>query len=192
LPVPLSAYALATLEGKLYLFGGWDGNRYVNTVYQYDPGQGEWVAQTPMPTVRGFAGAAVAGSKIYVIGGYDGEKALDVNEVYSPDLDVDGSQAWEVQTSMPQNNYGMGVATFTDVIYLLGGVEESLTAIYEYQLESTGWKKIDIPSDYLLSRFGFVTRGSGIHILGGSRNGEFMVEHRKMDIVYTVVIPVVR
>ena len=33
------ARALATLEGKLYLFGGWDGNQYVNSVYQYDPGQ---------------------------------------------------------------------------------------------------------------------------------------------------------
>ena len=56
-------------EGKLYVFGGWDGARFVATVYEYDPGRDAWTARTPMPTARGFAGAAVAGGKVYVVGG---------------------------------------------------------------------------------------------------------------------------
>lgn len=192
LPVPLSAYALATLEGKLYLFGGWDGSHYVNTVYQYDPGQDEWTERSAMPTGRAFAGAAVAGSKIYVIGGYDGEKALDVNEVYSPDLDTEGDQPWITQTPLMQPRYGAGVAIFSDIIYVMGGEGVSLTSVFEYQFESDIWTEMSESFEYRLSKFGFVTHGSGIHILGGDLKGESSFEHHRLEILYTVVIPVVR
>ena len=29
IPAPSAAYGLAALNGRLYLFGGWDGTRYV-------------------------------------------------------------------------------------------------------------------------------------------------------------------
>jgi len=39
LPVGLSGYAIVPYEGNLYLFGGWDGETYRNTVYEYNPEQ---------------------------------------------------------------------------------------------------------------------------------------------------------
>ena len=36
LPRPLCAYAIAPYEEGFYLFGGWDGEHYVATVYYYD------------------------------------------------------------------------------------------------------------------------------------------------------------
>lgn len=36
LPAPRSGYALAAFEGKIYLFGGWDGQNYFDTVWQYN------------------------------------------------------------------------------------------------------------------------------------------------------------
>jgi N-acetylneuraminic acid mutarotase len=69
LPGPVSAYAVAAFEGRLYLFGGWDGENYSATVYIYDPANDVWDIGTPMPTARGFGGAAVAGGRIYVVGG---------------------------------------------------------------------------------------------------------------------------
>jgi DNA-binding CsgD family transcriptional regulator/N-acetylneuraminic acid mutarotase len=192
LPVPLSAYALATLEGKLYLFGGWDGNHYVNTAYQYDPGQDRWTERSTMPTARGFAGAAVSGSKVYVIGGYDGEKVLAVNEVYTPDMDTEGSEPWVSRAPLTQPRYGAGMTIFSDIIYVMGGEGVSIFSVYEYHFESDEWTEKSESSEYQLSKFGFVTRGSGIHILGGSLNGESSSEHHRLEILYTVVIPVVR
>jgi len=61
LPQARSAYALATFEGRLYLFGGWDGQRFVNNVFVFDPGVSQWMEIEPMPTARGYAAAAVAG-----------------------------------------------------------------------------------------------------------------------------------
>jgi DNA-binding CsgD family transcriptional regulator/N-acetylneuraminic acid mutarotase len=52
LPEPLCGYALATFEGELYLFGGWNGERYLDSVYVYSPDEDVWRAQTPMPTAR--------------------------------------------------------------------------------------------------------------------------------------------
>ena len=39
LPEAVSVYAIAVSEGKLYLFGGWNGERYLDTVLEYDPDQ---------------------------------------------------------------------------------------------------------------------------------------------------------
>ncbi len=88
LPLAISVYALADFEGQMYLFGGWDGEQALDSVYIYDPDEDAWREGTPMPTARFDAGAGEAGGKIFVIGGWDGERALTVNEVYFPERDV--------------------------------------------------------------------------------------------------------
>ena len=37
LPIPLSGYGLVAYEGYLYVFGGWDGQKYRDNVFSYDP-----------------------------------------------------------------------------------------------------------------------------------------------------------
>src|SRR5258706_12622167 len=63
-------------NGKLYSIGGeFQGGGsglaeiFMNVVYELDPGVGEWVAKSPMPTPRSGGGAAVIDGKIYVAGG---------------------------------------------------------------------------------------------------------------------------
>jgi N-acetylneuraminic acid mutarotase len=74
LPRALSAYALIVYEGRMYLFGGWDGHRVVKDAYVYDPINDVWAQTLSMPTARSYAGSVVAGGKIYVVGGWDGQK----------------------------------------------------------------------------------------------------------------------
>src|SRR5262249_11327024 len=96
LPQPRSGYALATVEGKLYLFGGWDGASYRGEVWQYNPDDDEWSERSPMPTPRAFAGAAALESQIYVVGGENKDGALTVNERYTPSDDGNG-KPWATQ-----------------------------------------------------------------------------------------------
>ena len=52
----VSAYALATFEGKLYLFGGNDGEETLKSAYRYDPALDAWEALPEMPAARASAG----------------------------------------------------------------------------------------------------------------------------------------
>jgi N-acetylneuraminic acid mutarotase len=120
LPIPIYGYALASFEGRIYLFGGTDGSQYLNSVYIYDPTQDTWQQVSPMPTARAYSGAAEAGGKIYVIGGWDGEKAVDVNEVYVPDQDQSGDQPWATEGALPEPQYAFGMQGIGEIIFLVG------------------------------------------------------------------------
>src|SRR6202162_3319521 len=76
MPHPAHHAAVTALNGKMYLFGGFDlptagppGWNPVNDAWEYDPATDGWRALAPRPTARGGGGAAVVGGKLYVIGG---------------------------------------------------------------------------------------------------------------------------
>ena len=71
MPEPLGAYALAALDGQIYLFGGRGAAGYVASVYRYDPATDRWEARSAMDQARGFLSATALGNQIYVVGGFD-------------------------------------------------------------------------------------------------------------------------
>jgi N-acetylneuraminic acid mutarotase len=79
LPVSSIAPAVVAFEGRLYVFGGWDGKRYHDMAFEYEPAADQWKEIAAMPTARAYAGAAVAGGRIYVTGGRNDSGDLDVN-----------------------------------------------------------------------------------------------------------------
>ena len=115
LPVTLITHSCASLNSKLYVFGGSNqssATSTVNTVYVYDPGAQaghRWSTLTPMPTARTYTAAAVVGSKIYVAGGWnDLSQPVQVVEAYDP-----ASNIWETLPPMPlalraPGAYGIG------------------------------------------------------------------------------------
>src|SRR5437667_9743231 len=76
MPHPVHHAGVTALNGKMYLFGGFDlppsgppGWNPVSDAWEYDPADDGWPALTPMPTARGGGVAAVVHGKIYVLGG---------------------------------------------------------------------------------------------------------------------------
>src|SRR5438093_10669400 len=76
MPHPVHHAALTALNGKMYLFGGFDlppsgppGWSPVNDAWEYDPKADGWRALAPMPTARGGGAAAAANGKLFAIGG---------------------------------------------------------------------------------------------------------------------------
>lgn len=121
LPAPRSAYALAAFEGKLYLFGGWDGQSVVDTAFEYDPALDRWRSLSRLPSARMYASAAALSTKLMLVGGTDGSKALDSVLAYYPERDGNGDVPWEVKASLPSGRYAMGLASLADNLYLVGG-----------------------------------------------------------------------
>src|SRR5690242_20385004 len=76
LPVPNSETAVAALDGKIYVIGGypWD-RKTVATVQMYDSATDKWQIVAPLPVPLNHVMAAAANGKVYAIGGQTTESS---------------------------------------------------------------------------------------------------------------------
>jgi DNA-binding transcriptional ArsR family regulator len=127
IPTPVSAYASAVVDGKIYVIGGLAPNgtsrMRVNLNQIYDPATDTWSLGTPLPNTQSSisAGATIgvmAPKRIYVVG--DG-----LNQVYDP-----ANDSWTVAEPIPDSANRMTnfddaeIAVVNDQLYALGGVYE--------------------------------------------------------------------
>ncbi len=189
LPIKVSGYALADFEGQIYLFGGWDGEKVLDTALRYDPQDDQWDEVTPMPTARAYAGAAEAGGKIYVIGGWDGEKALEVNESYLPSRDIRGGESWELLRKLPSADSKVGVESIADMIFVIGE-----SGIWQYTSTSDYWNyDAGTPPFKLNSLLGLSSLDSFIFIIdGGNYKDQEPSRLFRYQAMYSLVIPFIQ
>lgn len=194
LPIGISGYALKAYEGNLYLFGGWDGSQYLNSVYQYDPEIDQWIEKTPMAIPRAFAGVAESGGKIYVVGGYDGSTGLASVEVYIPELDGSTVNPWSRSIDLPASRYGMGVADLGNMIHVVGGViaEDGTQSSLVFSPQDGIWQEYDSPTDGTIHNFGLVPLETHLYLVGGELNQQVSAENLAYQAIYTFVMPIIR
>ena len=86
LPTVRSGIVAASLDGKVFVFGGESNFGTHNQTESYDPASNRWQSWAPMPIARHGLGAAVLGQSIYVISGgpKPGATFSSVNEVFTP------------------------------------------------------------------------------------------------------------
>ena len=79
--------AVGTVDGKIYVIGGyiWGDDARINEAY--NPLTGTWTEKSSMPTAREEMACAVVNGKIYVIGGMTDNVSLKTVEVYNPAAD---------------------------------------------------------------------------------------------------------
>jgi len=113
---------VATVGGKLYLFGG-GGPHFasLDASAVYDPARSTWTPIRDMPTKRSGTVACVVDEKVYIIGGGfkqpDGMfRFLRTVEIYDPATD-----RWEAGPDMLQPHDYPGGTRMGDHIYILGG-----------------------------------------------------------------------
>ncbi len=145
MPLPAHHTALAELDGRIYVIGGFivprtaqqanpTGWEPIDNVWEYDPRDDAWRALAPLPSKRGSAVAAVVAGKVYAIGGAanhpgSGESYIDrtrgrpslhravaTNEVYDPALN-----RWERRNPMPTARNHSAVGAVNGKIYVIGG-----------------------------------------------------------------------
>lgn len=64
---------VATLNGRLFACGGYDGSSFLRSVEVYDPNYDEWKTVAPMNVKRSRVALTANMGKLYAIGGYDGK-----------------------------------------------------------------------------------------------------------------------
>ncbi|KAE8745484.1 hypothetical protein FOCC_FOCC007864 [Frankliniella occidentalis] len=95
---------VATLNGKIYVCGGYDGSVFLQTVEMFDPATNEWKFVAPMNVMRSRVALVANMGKLWAIGGYDGNSNLSTVEVYDPQ-----SNTWSFVASMCAHEGGVGV-----------------------------------------------------------------------------------
>lgn len=194
LPAPLSNYALAAFEGRLFLFGGWDGSSYVDLVLVYDPLEDSWSERSPLQQPLGGAAAAVSGSKIYLIGGTDGKTIYDDVWAYFPNREEEGGKAWETRQSLPEPRSDLSAVGLVNAVYAVGGgLKEdgsSLDAL-RYDEQTDVWSALESPPQNFGAQTALVALDTRLHLLGGEAEGKILPLHMTYQAVYTVLIPAV-
>ncbi|MBX3172375.1 MAG: PD40 domain-containing protein [Candidatus Eremiobacteraeota bacterium] len=142
LPRARSSYAAAELDGKFYLFGGWDstprsagdkGGRFHREVDVYDPVSQKCAtlaAQLPDPLRRAFT-AVVHGREILLIGGL-GQGAshfelLDQVTAFQPD-----HQKWREYPPLPFATFAPAAGILDNHLWVFGGMFKLGSNGYEY------------------------------------------------------------
>ena len=108
------------VDGKIYLFGGYEGKRRVD---EYDPSTDTWTTKSEMPTARIGLSTSVLEGKIYLIGGYVPvgmrHSGLTMVEVYDFATDT-----WATAPDMPTGRLAAYTAVVDGKIYVFGGVPD--------------------------------------------------------------------
>ncbi len=192
LPIPLSGYGLAAYDGDLYLFGGWDGQNYRNTVYMYNPTTDTWEQRTPMPTARAFCGVAEAGGRIFVIGGMNGDQSVDVNEIYSPTRDTINNNPWASGFPIPESRFGIRAANIADTIYVFSDESQYDNRVgLIYFPQSNTWQSLETSPFPLGDYFGMTSIGTDLYFIGGLFDTTFSNQNISYRAIITLSIPII-
>ncbi len=189
LPDTLTRYAAVAFEGRLILFGGWNGEEYVDKVYEYDPLDDTWETIATLKEPRGDARAVISGNQIYLLGGHDDDHVIRNLDLYVASAEVNGSGRWTSLEPLPIEKTRFQVTEIADVIYVVGGEEEE-GFIQQYLTRSNEWRVSDEIGVVPTSRQGVWALEDYIYLIGGEREGEFLSSNYRYRAIYTIFLPV--
>jgi Kelch motif len=187
LPEPRAAYALAAMNDRLYLFGGWDGNAYRSEVFVYDATTDTWSAATPMPEARGAAAAAAFAGLIYVAGGYNGEQELADVMAYDPATESAGGEPWSPLAPMSQARSGLAMTALGPRLYVLGG-ESAESYGEQYDIGTGAWSRFESPVAGEWRNLAAAAHGQSIYTVGGW-SGDYLDINAAYEAVIRLLLP---
>lgn len=148
LPEPLSAYAIADFEGKLYLFGGWDGKNAVGDVWVYDPAEDVWESGVSSAVTFSHARAVSMTDRIVVVGGKSQEDIYSTSYVYFPSREDNQRTSWEKFVDLPGGRFDFGIGTAIGSIYVIGGYIDDKSSYSSVFFNGNQWTELITNKDY--------------------------------------------
>jgi len=185
MPVALSRFGLQAYEGEMYIFGGWNGRKPSAEALKFTPATDEWNPLVGDGVARADPGVLLFGNEFFLLGGEDESHFLRGIEIYLPDQATGSDAAWRTQAQMPTANAGMGVASFADIIYVIGG-GGSPGRFFRFIPRTDEWREVETPVDTFGNNVRIVALEDFIYIFNTqSELGDFL----RYRAVYTVFIP---
>ncbi len=153
-----------TLNGALYVVGGYSGASEFGTLEVYNPTTDTWATKTSMGVARHQMAVGVINGLIYVAGGYSsGIGARSTLEAYDPLTDT-----WTTKTSMSVTQQTRG-AVVNGILYVVGGETGGFctSTVQAYDPATNTWStKASMPT--ARCHIGVVANNSLIYAIGGT------------------------
>jgi N-acetylneuraminic acid mutarotase len=183
MPLARSEHAVAELDGKIWVLGGYPPGRLPSNLVQiYDPAASRWSLGPRLPQPIHHTMVAAVGGKLYVIGGEidgasTGRPEIFVAHVWVHDPAVGG---WVQRAPMPTPRSGGGKAVIDGKIYVAGGRPPGGHAFEVYDPATDTWEKLpDMPTQR--NHLAMVALGGKIVVAGGRTGPGAMAE--RVDVV---------
>jgi len=169
MPLARSEHAVAELDGKIWVLGGYPPGRLPSNLVQiYDPAANRWSLGPRLPQPIHHMMAAAVGGRLYVIGGeIDGastgrpEIFVAHNMVHDPAVG-----GWVQRAPMPTPRSGGGKAVLGGKIYVAGGRPPGGSAFEVYDPATDRWEKLpDLPTQR--NHLAMAAVGGKIIVAGG-------------------------
>lgn len=140
LQIPRGEVAVAEVSGKIYVIGGFDGDRRSSDVIEvYDPLTDQWAPSAPLPRGLNHPMAVGLKGKLYVMGGYLGPGLSNATNAFWEYDPV--ANRWRELAPMPTARGGGGADVIGGRIYVVGGAQggRSLGDLAVYDPETGRW-----------------------------------------------------
>lgn len=168
-------FAYATLNGRIYCFGGLSKCRRLKSAEMYCPERNTWIKLPDMTHTRSGAACVVAGEKIYVLGG---TIATDYRSKSVEIFDT-ATLVWEqLPSDMQYVKERHSAVLVGRKIYVLGGRRSVKAECYD--LDTEQWSDI---ASMTINRYSYdaVALNGKIYAVGGMRE----IPKRKNEECYT-------
>lgn len=200
LPEPAAQLGAASVNGKLYLFGGFAAGRARGLTFEYDAATNAWAKKKAMPLALHRFAIAAYGDKIYLFGGFKypdngsaGWQPVDTVWRYDP-----ASDEWSSLAAMPVRRGAASASVANGKIYVIGGAtvaagtkdiaiqpkrrHDVLGTMEEYDPKTNTWRTrtgLPTPRNHAAS----ATVGGKIYVIGGRIASAFAEDGSDTDVV---------
>ena len=132
-----SEMAIAELDGKIYVMGGYPASRVTQrTVQVYDAASNRWSYTTPLPIALNHQMPAVASGRLYVIGGQTDAGSAYTNTVFEFNP---ATTNWTAKAPMPTARSAGAAAVIGNLIYVAGGRPPRGADFAVYNVSNNQW-----------------------------------------------------
>lgn len=169
LPRANSEMAVAEVNGKIYVLGGYPSTRVTQaTVMVYDVAANSWSLAASMPVAIHHPVAAGVGGKLYSFGGQTDNGDIRRTLEYDP-----GTNQWRDLEPMPTPRGAGASAVIGDKVYVVGGRPPAGNAFAVYDVSDNQWTPLPVlPQTYPeRNHLAAAAIGGKIYVAGGRYNG---------------------
>ena len=143
MPDARANYAIAAIEGALYVFGGSDSNGPLSTTLIFEPDTQKWRSGPALPLALRDAASAQDGDNNVVLCGGTTSGAAENLQTWSF-----SAGKWERLADLPEPRIKAAAAFVSDQMFLIGGADTDQPNLV---LNETGWSQARLGTGYPLS-----------------------------------------
>ncbi|MFQ5449365.1 MAG: Kelch repeat-containing protein [Nitrospinaceae bacterium] len=174
-PTARTEVAVAVLEGKIYVLGGFARGGITDRVEAFDTATGRWEERSPLPRPLHHTTASAVNGKLYVIGGFYSGRWTPTHTTYEYDP---VKNRWTEKAPMPTPRGALAAGVIDGKIYAVGGAHRKFFRMVNtdanevYDPRTGRWRKLaplPTPRDHLT----ISTVGGKLFAIGGRVNVDY-------------------